>query len=333
MGSKCSFNVLSNVYSVGSGPFALGRLCWSKLELRTRVNMAAQTRALVSVQWLADAIKNKLAGPKLRILDTSWYLPNTKRVTRDEFAQKHIPGASFFDIDECSDSTSPYDHMLPTSSHFSKYVGDLGIGNDTHVVVYDTSDFGAYSAPRVWWMFRAFGHGLVSVLDGGMKNWVAEGHPVTSEYNKPERQDFRATLNVSWVKSFEDVMENIRTKEVQVVDTRIPGRFNGIEPEPREDILPGHFPGAINIPFTSLRDDSGKLLGPEALTKVFKDAGVDLQQPLWVTCGSGVTACHVVLAAHQLGYPGVCLYDGSWVEWFQRASPEYIISEGKVKKQ
>ncbi|XP_023813496.1 thiosulfate sulfurtransferase isoform X3 [Oryzias latipes] len=236
MGSKCSFNVLSNVYSVGSGPFALGRLCWSKLELRTRVNMAAQTRALVSVQWLADAIKNKLAGPKLRILDTSWYLPNTKRVTRDEFAQKHIPGASFFDIDECSDSTSPYDHMLPTSSHFSKYVGDLGIGNDTHVVVYDTSDFGAYSAPRVWWMFRAFGHGLVSVLDGGMKNWVAEGHPVTSEYNKPERQDFRATLNVSWVKSFEDVMENIRTKEVQVVDTRIPGRFNGIEPEPREGL-------------------------------------------------------------------------------------------------
>ncbi|XP_024128346.1 3-mercaptopyruvate sulfurtransferase [Oryzias melastigma] len=301
----------------------------------SRVNMAAQvqTRALVSVQWLADAVRNKLVGPKLRILDTSWYLPKAKRDTRDEFAQKHIPGASFLDIDECSDSTSPYDHMLPTPSNFSQYVGDLGIGNDTHVVVYDTSDFGAFSAPRVWWMFRAFGHGLVSVLDGGMKNWVAEGHPVTSEYSKPERQEFRATLNASWVKSFEDVMENIRTKEVQVVDARSPGRFKGTEPEPREDILPGHFPGAINIPFTSLRDSSGKLFGPEVLTKIFKDAGVDLQRPLWVTCGSGVTACHIALAAHQLGHPGACLYDGSWVEWFQRASPEHIISEGKGKKQ
>ncbi|CAF95527.1 unnamed protein product [Tetraodon nigroviridis] len=111
--------------------------------------MAAQIRSLVSAQWLADAIKNNLVGPKLRVLDTSWYLPKTKRDPKAEFVQKHIPGSSFFDIDECSDRSSALDHMLPSPELFSRYVGALGIGNDTHVVVYDTSDFGSYSAPRV----------------------------------------------------------------------------------------------------------------------------------------------------------------------------------------
>lgn len=196
--------------------------------------MAAQTRALLSGQWLANAINNNLVGPKLRILDTSWYLPKMKRDPKAEFAQSHIPGASFFDIDECSDKTSTFDHMLPTPSHFSHYVGDLGVGNDTHVVVYDTSDLGSLSAPRVWWMFRLFGHSLVSVLDGGMKNWLVDGNPVTCEYSKPECGDFKVTVNQSWVKSYEDVLENIRTRRIQTVDARSAGRFRGTEPEPRE---------------------------------------------------------------------------------------------------
>ncbi|MED6278372.1 hypothetical protein CHARACLAT_023188 [Characodon lateralis] len=295
--------------------------------------MAAPFRAVVSAQWLAEAVKTKLVGPKLRILDGSWYLPKSKRNTREEFAQKHIPGASFFDIDECCDKSSQYDHMLSTSSDFSRYVGDLGIGNDTHVVVYDTSDFGSFSAPRVWWMFRVFGHSLVSVLDGGFKNWLADGHPVTSDYSKPERRDFQANLNQSWVKSFEDVLENIKTKQVQVVDARSAGRFRGTDPEPREDVLPGHFPGTINMPFTSFLDSSGKHLGTETLSKLFKEAGVDLEKPLWASCGSGVTACHVILAAYRLGYSGLGLYDGSWGEFFKRAPPEYIIAEEQGKKE
>ncbi|XP_040047604.2 3-mercaptopyruvate sulfurtransferase [Gasterosteus aculeatus] len=294
--------------------------------------MAAQTRALVSAQWLADALRSNLVGPKLRVLDSSWYLPKMKRDPRAEFAQKHIPGASFFDIDDCRDKSSAADHMLPTCGHFSRYAGDLGIGNGTHVVVYDTSDLGSFSAPRVWWMFRLFGHGSVSVLDGGMRSWLAGGHPVTCDDTEPERAEFEATLNPSWVKSYEDVLENIRTGKVQVVDARSAGRFRGTEPEPREDTLPGHIPGAINMPFTSFLDASGKELRAEALSKLFREAGVDLGQPLWASCGSGVTACHVVLAAHLLGHPGVCVYDGSWSEWFKRASPEHIISEGEGNK-
>uniref|UniRef100_A0A3Q2SWR7 Mercaptopyruvate sulfurtransferase n=1 Tax=Fundulus heteroclitus TaxID=8078 RepID=A0A3Q2SWR7_FUNHE len=250
--------------------------------------MAAPTPAVVSAQWLAEAVENKLVGPKLRILDGSWYLAKTKRVAREEFSQKHIPGAS---------------------------------------------DFGSYSAPRLWWMFRVFGLGSVSVLDGGLKNWLAEGHPVTSDYSEPERRDFQASLNQSWVKSFEDVLENIKTKQVQVVDSRSAGRFRGTEPEPREDVLPGHFPATINMPFTSFLDSSGKHLGTETLAKLFKEAGVDLEKPLWASCGFGVTACHVILASYRLGYSGIGLYDGSWGEFFKRAPPEYIISEAEGKKE
>lgn len=98
------------------------------------------------------------------------------------------------------------------------------------------------------------------------------------------------------------------------------------------DMLPGHFPGAINMPFTSFLDPSGKELETESLSKLFREAGVDLERPLWATCGSGVTACHLVLAGHLLGHPAVFVYDGSWCEWFKRASPEHIISEVEGKK-
>ncbi|CAB1428747.1 unnamed protein product [Pleuronectes platessa] len=294
--------------------------------------METQTRDVVSGQWLAEAVRCNLVGPKLRILDTSWHLPELKRDAKAEFAQRHIPGSLFFEIVECCDHSAAYDLMLPTSSHFSQYVGDLGIGNDTHVVLYDTSEYGSHIAPRVWWMFRMFGHSRVSVLDGGWKNWLLDGHPVTAESCVPERTEFRAAANLSWVKSYEDVLENVGTRRVQVVDSRPVGRFRGTEPEPRDDTLPGHFPGAINLPFTTFMDANGKMLETEGLSKVFREAGVDPGQPLWVTCSSGVTACQVVLAAHLLGHPGACVYDGSWTEWFKRASPEMIISEGEGKK-
>lgn len=295
--------------------------------------MAAQARALVAARWLADAVKNNRVGPNLRILDASWYLPKMKRNPRAEFEKTHIPGASFFDIDECCDKSSEFDHMLPTGGEFAHYVGNLGIGNNTHVVVYDASDFGSFSAPRVWWMFRVFGHTSVSVLDGGLKNWLTGGHPVTEQYSKPACAEFRASFNKSWVKTYEDILNNIKTKEFQVVDARANGRFRGVEPEPRENTEPGHIPGSINMPFPSFLDSTSGLERPvEELKKLFQQAGVDTQKPFWVTCGSGVTACHIALAAHLCGHPGVSLYDGAWAEWFTRAAPEHVISEGKGKQ-
>lgn len=188
-------------------------------------------RALVSTKWLAESIRSGKVGPSLRVLDASWYSPGTRQA-RKEYQERHVPGASFFDIEECRDTTSPYEMMLPSEAHFGDYVGNLGISNDTHVVVYDGDDLGSFYAPRVWWMFRVFGHRTVSVLNGGFRNWLKEGHPVTSEPSRPEPAVFKATLNRSLLKTYEQVLENLQSKRFQLVDSRAQGRYLGTQPEP-----------------------------------------------------------------------------------------------------
>lgn len=188
-------------------------------------------RALVSTKWLAESIRSGRLGPSLRVLDASWYSPGTRQA-RKEYQERHVPGASFFDIEECRDTTSPYEMMLPSEAHFGDYVGNLGISNDTHVVVYDGDDLGSFYAPRVWWMFRVFGHRTVSVLNGGFRNWLKEGHPVTSEPSRPEPAVFKATLNLSLLKTYEQVLENLQSKRFQLVDSRAQGRYLGTQPEP-----------------------------------------------------------------------------------------------------
>lgn len=191
-------------------------------------------RALVSAQWVAEALRTPRAGPPLQLLDASWYLPKLGRDARREFEERHIPGAAFFDIDQCSDRTSPYDHMLPSAAHFAEYAGHLGVGADTHVVVYDASDQGLYAAPRVWWMFRAFGHRTVSLLDGGFRHWLRLGLPLSSGKSRPAPAEFRASLDAAFVKTYEDIKENLESRRFQVVDARAAGRFRGTEPEPRD---------------------------------------------------------------------------------------------------
>ena len=134
---------------------------------------------LVKAQWLRQLM---LQSPKyLRVLDASLQLTKENRNARQEFTAHRIPGAKFFDVNECADKSSPYEHMLPNTEDFSNYVRNLGIRSDSHVVLYDNNHkVGLYSAPRVWWMFRAFGHRRVSVLDGGFPRWCAEGYPIES---------------------------------------------------------------------------------------------------------------------------------------------------------
>ena len=134
---------------------------------------------IVKAPWLRQLMLQN--ARYLRVLDASWHLPKENRDARQEFLAHRIPGAKFFDIDECVDKTSPYEHMLPNREDFSNYVRSLGIHNDSHVVVYDNNEkSGLFSAPRVWWMLRAFGHERVSILDGGFPKWCAEGYPVES---------------------------------------------------------------------------------------------------------------------------------------------------------
>ncbi|CAN9510623.1 unnamed protein product [Ophioblennius macclurei] len=290
--------------------------------------MALQTKALVTSKWLAQALQ---VPGKVRVLDTSWYLPKLRKNPKSEFKKRHIPGAAFFDVDQCCDRTSPLDHMLPTEEVFADYVGNLGVCSDTHVVVYGGSELGAFSAPRVWWMFRVFGHKRVSVLNGGLKNWEAEGHPLSDRYVRPAQTEFKASLNRSWIKTYQDMLVNLDTKEFQVLDARPTGRFRGLDPEPRDNREPGHIPGSISVPFLSFLSPSGHFLPREQLRALFAQAGVDLDWPACVLCGSAVTACHLALAAYECGHPDMSVYDGGWSEWYTRAVPEHIISEGRGK--
>lgn len=203
-----------------------------KAQFDTKENMN-RIPTIVSTKWLADKLA---AGLKdLRIVDGSWYLPSMKRNTTEEYKQKHIPEAVFFNIDECIDTSTNLDHMLPEASCFEKTVGDLGINNKDHVVIYDSNEtFGLFSAQRVWWTFRAFGHEKVSVLDGGLAKWCAEGRSVTSNVTKVTSDTFKANLCSNLVKSFEDIERNIESMKIfQLLDARPAGRFDGTAPEPR----------------------------------------------------------------------------------------------------
>ncbi|XP_043945585.1 3-mercaptopyruvate sulfurtransferase [Protopterus annectens] len=287
---------------------------------------------LVTTKWLGDRISSSGSiSPLLRILDASWYLPHLNRNPLQEFQQQHIPGALFFDLEGCCDHSSPYEHMLPSAKQFAEYAGSLAVDKQTHVVVYDGSDVGCFSAPRVWWMFRVFGHHNVSVLDGGFRNWLKEGYPVTADVISPASTNFEATRNERWIKTFEEVERNLKTKEFMVVDARAEGRFKGIQPEPRQGVEPGHIPGSLNMPFYSFLTEAGTMKSEEELRSMFQEKNVNLSKPLVVTCGSGVTACQVALAAYLCGKEDTMVFDGAWCEWFLRAKPEQVVSEGKGK--
>ncbi|KAK3601836.1 hypothetical protein CHS0354_041757 [Potamilus streckersoni] len=188
--------------------------------------------ALISVKQLASAIGQ--GSKNVRVLDASWYLPSMNRNPKEEFESTHIPGAQFFDIDDCCDKNSSFDHMLPSPREFENYVGRLGISNKTHVVVYDTNaTFGIFSAQRVWWTFRVFGHDLVSVLDGGFSRWCSDGQPVTTEKFNYPFEKFEAKFRPHLIKAFPDIENNLKEKNFQLVDARATGRFNGTAPEPR----------------------------------------------------------------------------------------------------
>ena len=261
---------------------------------------------LVSTEWLAT----HLGDAGLVTLDATWHLPTLKRHAREEFVAAHIPGARFFDLDKTSDQTTSLPHMLPTAEHFAAMMGALGIGDDTHVITYDS--YGLFSAARSWWMFKVFGHDKVSVLDGGLKKWQAEGRATASgEPPLAKPMLFNATLNSTMVRS----MAQVASADAQVADARSPTRFRGEEPEPRPGVKPGHMSGAHNVHYAGLLTENGALKSASALSEKFTANGVDLDKPIITSCGSGVTAAILSLALTELGVKDHALYDGSWAEW------------------
>jgi thiosulfate/3-mercaptopyruvate sulfurtransferase len=264
---------------------------------------------LVSTEWLAE----KLGAPGLVVLDASWYLPAQMRDAQAEYEAGHIPGALFFDLDAMSDQTTPLPHMLPPPDEFAAKVGALGIGAQDLIVVYD--GIGLFSAPRVWWMFRAMGLDAVAVLDGGLPRWRAQGRMLEAGRATRAPRAFKAQLRPQLIRSRADVLADVTSKAAQIVDARGAARFAGTEPEPRPGLRGGHIPGSRNVPFGSIANPDGTMRAPGEIRALFETAGVALDRPIVTSCGSGVTASALALALETAGIKNVSVYDGSWAEW------------------
>ena len=273
--------------------------------------MTNGTAQFVTTAWLTD----NLRSPDLLVIDGSWHLPTENRNAAAEYAQAHIPGAVFFDIEAIADHTTDLPHMLPDPVAFSSAMRQLGLGDGMRVVVYDST--GISSAPRVWWTLRAFGVNDISILEGGFAQWQADGHPVEDGLRQRQPRHFTARLDHGLVADLDDVRKALAGGAVQVVDARAADRFTGDAPEPRPKLRSGHMPGAKNLPWNELVA-GGRLKPKAALEAAVEKAGIDLGKPILTTCGSGVSAAILSLIFEHLGARPVPVYDGSWAEWGKR---------------
>jgi thiosulfate/3-mercaptopyruvate sulfurtransferase len=273
---------------------------------------------LVSPEWL----KAHLLGRRVKVVDGSWYLPAQNRDAKGEFLARHIPGAVFFDIDAIADHSTDLPHMLPDEAAFATAAGALGLSESDTIIVYD--GMGLFSAPRVWWTLKIFGAKDVRILEGGLPAWEKAGHPVEGGEAHPKPARFAASLAKDNVRDFEAVKAALERHET-VVDARGAPRFSGEAPEPRPGLPSGHMPGALNLHYEKL-SEGGRLVPPETIRKLFRDARVDLDRPIITTCGSGITAAVLLLALATIGKDDVTLYDGSWADWGSR--PDAPIAKG-----
>lgn len=274
----------------------------------------------------AELARN-LDDPALVVVDVRHDLANPDRFGIDAYAQSHIPGAMFAHVDR--DLSAPKNgrngrHPLPTPETASAVFGRLGIDASKHVVAYDQA--GGMYAARLWWMLRWLGHEQVAVLDGGFAKWLREGRPTSSEATTPNATTFvprrvRPTVNAT------GIIASLPRHALLLLDARAAERYRGdIE---SLDPVAGHIPGAINRPYSRNLGTDGTFRSPAALRGEF-DAMLHGRPPgdLVHYCGSGVSACHNILAMSVAGYPLTRLYPGSWSEWC--ADPKRPVARGQV---
>ena len=265
----------------------------------------------------SSAIKHFFNKPDVIFLDATFHLPNSGRNAKKEFISKHIPDSRFFDIDQISDKSSNLPHMLPSASDFSQMASALGIKNTDTVVVYDNSVF--FSAARAWWMFKIFGHLKIKIIDGGLTAWLNEKGPISNRNNKFTETNYKVDkINYDLYETLDGILDNLNFHHGNIIiDARGEERFYGKVEEPRKGVRKGHIPNSINIPITSLINKSDNCLkSKNAIKKTFHDLGItNSETQLVMTCGSGVTACGLAIAAQMIGFKKIKIYDGSWSEW------------------
>jgi len=267
---------------------------------------------IVSVDWLSQHIED----PDLIVLDASI----KKLTTPEQLATQtlQIPNTRFFDIKKSfSALDTDLPNMLPSPDHFEESCRKLGINSNSKIVVYDT--IGIYSSARVWWMFNIVGYKNIAILDGGFPEWIKNELPTENKDNTNPYQlgNFKINDRSKHSVDAKEVLYEMNSTNSLIIDARSNGRFKGIAPEPRSDLRGGHIPNSVNLPFTQVLED-GKIRPTEELQKLFSNFDIS-NKKLIFSCGSGITACVILLAATLCGYSNLWVYDGSWTEWGQLA--------------
>jgi thiosulfate/3-mercaptopyruvate sulfurtransferase len=262
----------------------------------------------------AEALATQLGDGRLRIFDCRFDLARPA-YGRGAYLDEHLPGATYADLNaDLSRAATPASgrHPLPPPEEFAARLRAWGVNHDSRVVVYDDGN-GAYAA-RLWWMLRWLGHDEVAVLDGGMRRWLQLGLPLTDERPEPVPGDFVARPRPALAASADDVLAAMADPAMRILDARAPERYRG-EVESIDKVA-GHVPGARNHPFGLSLDPQGRFLPPDALREALATSldGVTPGRAI-VYCGSGVTACHLLLALERAELAGARLYAGSWSEW------------------
>ncbi|MFT4746233.1 MAG: thiosulfate/3-mercaptopyruvate sulfurtransferase [Congregibacter sp.] len=271
-------------------------------------------QATVSVDWL----KENITHSDLIIFDASWYMPASGRNGQVEWQVERIQNARFFDFDQSisagnSDDINSLPHMMPDANHFTEALQTLGLNQQSAVVIYDS--LGLFSSPRVWWMLNSMGFNNCAVLSGGLPAWKSAGYKTdkAAANEEYEKGDFVAQEVLGRFCDVNKVLDVTTNNTVSILDARPAPRFNGEVEEPRAGLRKGHMPNAKNLPFTNLIEN-GSLKSAGELKTIFKQL-VSPGNSIVCSCGSGVTACVVALAATVAGYDNVSVYDGSWSEW------------------
>jgi thiosulfate/3-mercaptopyruvate sulfurtransferase len=278
---------------------------------------------LVSTDWLAA----RLNDADIRIADVRWYLFEKDKHGREEYLRGHLPGAIFLDVD--ADLAAPFGqgpgrHPLPPPDAFAETMSRAGVGAETHVIAYD--DRGGATAARLWWLLRYYGHDNVSLLDGGIVRWIAEGRPLQTDVPHPPRTTFVARPRPAMRVDFKTVDALRRDPRALVLDVRLPERYEGIV-EPIDPIA-GHVPGAKNAPLAGnlCAADDPRFLDSAALRERYAALGADHAERVVAYCGSGVNACQAIFALQLAGIDAL-LYEGSWSDWSR--TPGAPVAVGK----
>jgi thiosulfate/3-mercaptopyruvate sulfurtransferase len=272
---------------------------------------SSTTSPLVSTDWLAEHPDHSI----LRLADTRWYLGEPER-GREAFLEAHIPGAIYVDLDtDLSADNGPGRHPLPDWDAFAARMGRLGIGDKNRVVVYD--DRGGAIASRLWWMLRAIGHEHSYVLDGGLTAWTEDGHPVSDHVISHTEADLSVSLQPGLTVDRDQLRG--RLGSILTLDARSGDRYRG-EVEPIDPIA-GHIPTAISADCEGNLGPDQRFLPVDELTARYRSLGVDGSGAVVAYCGSGVTACHNVLAMEYAGLGRPLLYPGSWSDWSTAGFP------------